>query len=101
MPPHSPTKKLYCYVDESGQDTAGDLFVVALVVTDEERDRLAVEARRIEQESGKNSKKWWRAVFSRKVAYIKAVLSYPVFADSLFFASYEHTNVYPESTDKQ
>ena len=26
--------KVYCYVDESGQDTRGDFFVVAVVVVD-------------------------------------------------------------------
>ena len=27
------TTKLYCYVDETGQDTQGCLFLVAVVVT--------------------------------------------------------------------
>lgn len=36
-----PKQKIYCYVDETGQDTEGDLFLVALVVTGQERDVLA------------------------------------------------------------
>jgi hypothetical protein len=33
------TEKLYCYVDETGQDTRGDLYIVSVVVADDERDR--------------------------------------------------------------
>lgn len=32
--------KLYCYVDETGQDTEGTFFLVALVITGSERDEL-------------------------------------------------------------
>ena len=70
-------QKLYCYVDETGQDTEGRFFLVALVVTGAERDALAAEAERIEQATGKSLKKWRRAVFTRKVDYVRAVLSSP------------------------
>ena len=33
---HASRKKLYCYVDESGQDTGGRIFVVGVVVLQEE-----------------------------------------------------------------
>lgn len=35
-------QKLYCYVDENGQDTKGDIFIVSIVVTGKERDELLV-----------------------------------------------------------
>ncbi len=41
-------KKLYCYVDESGQDTKGDIFVVSVVVTDDNRDEIVKMAKRNE-----------------------------------------------------
>lgn len=31
-------QKLYCYVDETGQDTEGQIFVVSIVLTGKERD---------------------------------------------------------------
>lgn len=34
-------QKLYCYVDESGQDTKGKLFVVGIVVTGNEKEELS------------------------------------------------------------
>ncbi len=33
-------QKLYCYVDETGQDTKGALFIVVVLVTDDEKDKL-------------------------------------------------------------
>ena len=33
------TQKLYCYVDESGQDTGGKIFIVSVVVTKTEKEK--------------------------------------------------------------
>lgn len=46
-------QKLYCYVDETGQDTEGQLFLVSVVVTEQEQETIARELERIEAESGK------------------------------------------------
>ena len=51
-------QKLYCYVDETGQDTFGQLFLVSVVITGSERDDLRRQLRKIEKESGKKQKKW-------------------------------------------
>jgi hypothetical protein len=37
-PPHK--QKLYCFVDETGQDTKGESFLVSVIVTEEEYDRV-------------------------------------------------------------
>jgi len=34
------SKKLYCYVDETGQDTKGDIFVVTVVVPENKKEVL-------------------------------------------------------------
>jgi hypothetical protein len=36
MPPGK--QNLYCYVDETGQDTNGKFFVVSVVIADSRRD---------------------------------------------------------------
>jgi hypothetical protein len=84
-------QKIYCYVDETGQDTKGDLFLVALVVTGSERDELLREAERIEQKSGKHLMKWRKTRLERKTAYLRAILSSPQFANKLFFTRYTKT----------
>jgi hypothetical protein len=87
----SKKQKLYCYVDETGQDTKGDFFLVALVVTGSERDEVLREAERIEQKSGKHLFKWNKTKLDRKIAYLRGILSSPQFADKLFFTRYNNT----------
>jgi len=87
----SRSHKLYCYVDETGQDTNGELFLVALVVTGSERDTLSREALEIERASGKGATKWHKSEIKRKVAYLRRIFASPLFAQSLFFTSYKET----------
>jgi len=54
-------QKLYCYVDESGQDTEGRLFLVSVLLTSSEREGLRGRLREIEQTSGKGTRKWTRS----------------------------------------
>lgn len=48
-------QRLFAYVDESGQDTNGTLFVVGVVILEDERDNILKELERIEDESGKKN----------------------------------------------
>jgi hypothetical protein len=91
MQKHQPKQKIYCYVDETGQDTEGDLFLVALVVTGQERDELVLEAERIEENTGKGLLKWRKTSLARKQAYLRAVFISPRFSSALFFAQYRQT----------
>jgi hypothetical protein len=90
--------KLYCYIDESGQDTKGSTFVVSIVIAQAERDELIATLERIEQESGKGDLKWAKAQDSRRVAYIRAVLKIPSFRGKLYYGTYANTLAYVELT---
>jgi hypothetical protein len=37
-------QKLYCYVDETGQDTLGQFFIVSVVITEDIREKLCWSA---------------------------------------------------------
>jgi hypothetical protein len=87
-------QKLYAYVDETGQDTAGSFFLVSVVVTGKEREQLQAILERIERESGKGKVKWMNAKDSFRVAYIKAVLDTPLFSGKLCYAIYPNTKDY-------
>ena len=52
----SKIQKLYCYIDETGQDTLGELFIVAIVVTDERQRELEKSLEAIEASTGKKTK---------------------------------------------
>lgn len=68
-------KKLYCYVDESGQDTHGKLFIVAVVVTDEQRDELQRSLEQLEGTSGKHKRKWMKTRPKEQQTYIEGLVS--------------------------
>lgn len=87
-------RKLSCYVDETGQDTGGAFFLVAVVVTAEERNKLTALLERIEQTSGKGRVKWTKTEKSARLAYIRIVLAQPMLKGSLFYAHYHHTTQY-------
>lgn len=90
-------KNLSCYIDESGQDTQGALFIVASAVT-EDREKLLSLLETIERTSGKKKKKWADVGFKYRLAYIDAVLREPAFQGKLYFAVYYDTLDYADST---
>lgn len=69
------TEKLYCYVDETGQDTKGRLFIVVVIVLKKNRDRFYTLLKKIEILSGKKATKWSKTKQKFKVAYIWAIIS--------------------------
>jgi hypothetical protein len=97
MPP-SPKQKLYCYVDETGQDTEGRIFLVAVVILESERDQLRDELAEIERASGKRERKWTRATLAQREAYVRGLLSHPSFARAFYYSAYEETRAYVDLT---
>ena len=85
-------------MDESGQDTRGRLFVVSVVVTDEEREALRQVCERVEQETGKGRVKWIEAPYRRRLAYIQRMLKEPLAKGALCFALYASTKDYSRLT---
>ncbi len=69
------TDKLYCYVDETGQDTEGRLFVVVAVIVANERDKLNRYLEAAEHDSGIGKRKWVRAksVTTSRDQYLESV----------------------------
>lgn len=57
-------RRLYCYVDETGQDTRGALFIVAVVIAEEDAEHLRRVCERIERETGKRAK-WIRTRYAQ------------------------------------
>jgi len=87
-------QKLYCYLDETGQDTAGGLFVVAAVITGAERESIRDLLRHMEQASGKGHKKWTKATRQQRHAYIERVMQARVLQGRLFYARFSQTTDY-------
>ena len=91
-------QKLYCYVDESGQDTEGRLFLVSVVVLAQEREELEKELTAIEEQSRKGLRKWFHTRKKTREAYISQVVASKLFQGNIFYAKYEESKTYFDLT---
>jgi hypothetical protein len=94
MTTQSSKQKLYCFVDETGQDTKGELFIVSVVVAQSEYEQLELKLERIEESSGKGKVKWREAKDSARVEYIRQVLNVRSFEWRLTYNLFHDTRDY-------
>lgn len=79
------TERIDLYVDESGQDTLGELFVIAGVAV-ENSDKARQLCKSIEITSGKGNAKWGRANRNKRLVYLHSVISDDRFRDFILFS---------------
>jgi len=91
-------QKIYAYVDETGQDKKGKLFLVSVVLTGSERKGLREKLKKIEKASGKGNKKWSRSTRRQREKYIESIISGKDFIDRLFYSEYHDTKAYVDLT---
>lgn len=92
-------QKLYVYVDETGQDTKGRFFLVAIVITErgvKESIRRRLET--IEKESGRRLYKWRSTKFEHKKKYLKQVANIRELKKAIFYAVFKNTTDYLDLT---
>ena len=63
-------QKLYCYVDETGQDARSNVFIVAAVVGEQEQNEVRQQILKAEQESGIGLSKWSNASQDRRIKFL-------------------------------
>jgi protein-disulfide isomerase len=90
--------KIYCFVDESGQDSMGKFFLVSVIVADKDKDKLEKEIIKIEKESGKGSVKWVNTRDEAKFKYIRQVLKIKSLKGRLNYSVYKNTTDYLAKT---
>jgi len=91
-------QKLYCYVDETGQDTQGKLFLVSVVITSSQKEKLRDKLSKIEQASGKKIKKWTKATRVQRKKYMEAIIAEKDFRNNIFYSEYHNTRAYVDLT---
>lgn len=84
-------RKLYCYVDESGQHTLGAYFLVSVVIAEQDRDQLETWLLSLEQSTGKRHLKWNKSKHDIRLAYIRGVLKNPDFKGKIFTSYAENS----------
>jgi len=91
-------KKLYAYVDESGQDTKGFVFVVSILILENELESVCEELEKIEMESGKKNMKWNKSRHNFRKSYIEGILKTKSLRGKMFFEIFSDTKKYIELT---
>lgn len=89
---------LYAYVDESGQDTKGEIFLVSVVIISTQRDTLRRSLRQIEEATRKRSKKWTRTPVKRREAYIRRIIEAKDFVGLIYYSHYTKAQIYIDLT---
>lgn len=92
-------QKLYCYVDESGQDTKGELFLVAIVISDKRQlDSLEQRLLELEKETGKRTRKWGWLNVEEKAQYLQSILGIKELHHSIFYSVCKNSKEYTRLT---
>ena len=91
-------KKIYCFVDETGQDTNGKLFIVSIVLSEGEIDKLEKRIERIEKLSSKGNIKWSRSRDRIRIAFIEEICKEFKGEKKLRFSVFKGTRDYDLAT---
>lgn len=95
------TKKIYCYVDETGQDTEGKLFIVVAIVVGKEREALIKSLEEVEVTTGKTGKrraKWSRTKPMLKEKYLDSALNLKALKNKIYYRVFEDSRLYQDLT---
>lgn len=88
-------QKLYCYVDETGQDTKGKFFLVSVIIIEKSvRDEVNARLIEIEKKSGKGKTKWHSASANRRIAYLHGIDTISALRQNIFYSVYETSDDY-------
>lgn len=89
-----PREKLYCYVDETGQDAAASAFVVVAVVSAGAQDELRRRLEEIEREAGTGHRKWHKSRPERRLRFLSLLLEGRLLSGGIFFGTYRKPTPY-------
>jgi hypothetical protein len=90
-----PTQKLYAYVEESGQETQGRIFVVTVVISDQRDPQLITLCEAYEHASQKGRTKWHGTNPKARLEFMRLVIGDSRFRGVLCFAKLQH-KVHPD-----
>ena len=90
--------KLYCYTDETGQDTKGKFFLVSILLSDKKQtEELKSRISEIEKNT-KGKTKWTKTDNKRKVLFLRIILKLKILRKNLYYSVYQNTTAYTPLT---
>ena len=81
-----PTQKLYAYGEETGQDTYGRIFVVTVIISDQNYQTLTALCEAYERASGKGRRKWHGTAPQLRLEFMRQVIGDDRFRGALCYA---------------
>lgn len=86
--------KLYCYTDETGQDTNGKFFLVSILLSSKEQtEELRNKISEIEKKT-KGKTKWTKTDNKRKILFLRTILNLKILRKNLYYSVYQNTTAY-------
>ena len=95
---HSSVKRYY-FVDETGQDTGGRLFIITVSVVERDHQEIEKVCFAFEKATGKNLHKWHGTPNQRRLSFMELVILDPRFKGVMCYAKF--TNIHKSEFDKQ
>jgi hypothetical protein len=92
----SKKQKLYCYVDETGQDTKGEWFLVAVIVLADKKEKVEKNLLEFEHQSGKHKTKWHKAKHRQRQSYLDKIISDKELKNCFYYSAYKNTILYAD-----
>lgn len=90
-----PKQKLYCFVDETGQDTKGNFFLVVVILQNQEDlENLRKKLLKSEKLTKKNLLKWTRCPFKVREKFLSELTKIKELRGSVYYSSYYDSKEY-------
>lgn len=81
-------QKLYCYVDETGQDASSEFFIVVAVITEGDQQHLNQDLLLAEHTTKIGEKKWHKARASVRTDFIRYILKNNATKGKVYYGRY-------------
>jgi len=82
-------QKLYCYVDETGQDPASEVFIVVAVISSNDQEHIRKQLTDIEDMAKTHKLKWHKTRHDRRIRYLTLILDKKIAAGNVYTATYQ------------
>lgn len=82
-------QKLYCYVDETGQDASSQFFIVVAIISSGDQHILRERLIQIEKKAKTGHRKWHKSKTERRLAYLRQALNERICEDGVHFGYFQ------------
>lgn len=82
-------KKLYCYVDETGQDAGSEFFIVVSIVTSEVQNQVRNDLLKLEARSKVHARKWFNSRSPVKEEFLRLVVNKNLAKGDLYYGTFK------------